>query len=173
MGGYSRPVPLAPEHQLDEFDCESPAQTDWLRRFARVAQASDTSKVYVVTTEEDLKRVVAYYALATGGIDQAEASERIRKGTGAYAVPAIILTRLGVDKTAAGQGVGRSLVRDALIRVERAASIVGVRALLVHAESPEARDFYRHIAEFDESPVDRHQLMLLMKDIRAMLRAGP
>ncbi len=172
MVGYLKPVPLAREHDLDEFECESPAQTDWLRRFARVAQASDTSRVYVVTTEENLARVVAYYALATGGIDQAEASPRTRKGTGAYDVPAILLTRLGVDKTAAGQGVGRSLVRDALLRVDQAASIVGVRALLIHAETPEARDFYMHLAEFDQSPVDRYQLMLLMKDIRAILRAG-
>ncbi len=169
MGGYLRPVPLTPEHQLDEFECDSLAQTEWLRRFARVAQASSTGKVYVATTDEDPTRVVGYYALATGGIDQAAATGRIRKGTGAYDIPVIILTRLGVDRAAAGQGLGRSLVRDALIRVVQAADVVGVRALMIHAESLEAKAFYLRVAEFEESPVDRLQLMLLMKDIRAAI----
>lgn len=173
MVGYLKPVPLAAAHRLDEFDCGSAAQTEWLRRFARVAQASDTGRVYVATTDEDATRVIGYYALATGGIDLVAATERIRRGTGAYDIPVIVLTRLGVDKTAAGKGVGRSLVRDALLRVVQVAELVGVRALLIHAESVEARAFYRHVAEFDESPVDPLQLMLLMKDLRAALRADP
>jgi hypothetical protein len=43
--------------------------------------------------------------------------------------------------------------------------------LLVHAESVAARDFYRHLVpEFETSPTDDLQLVLLMKDIRRTLR---
>jgi hypothetical protein len=47
---------------------------------------------------------------------------------------------------------------------------IGCRALLVHAESSEARDFYRHLLpELEDSPIDPLHLILLMKDIRRTL----
>ena len=43
---------------------------------------------------------------------------------------------------------------------------------LVHAETPQARDFYLHlIPEFEPSPTDDLHLVLLMKDILRTLRA--
>lgn len=56
------------------------------------------------------------------------APERVTKGAGKYPVPVIILTRLGVDLSEQGRGLGRALVVDALRRVDAAADIVGVRA---------------------------------------------
>jgi hypothetical protein len=47
---------------------------------------------------------------------------------------------------------------------------IGCRALLIHAESNDARDFYRHLVpELQESPTDPLHLVLLMKDIRRTL----
>jgi hypothetical protein len=49
---------------------------------------------------------------------------------------------------------------------------IGCRGLLVHAESDEARTFYRHLVpELEQSPTDPLHLVLLMKDIRRTLRA--
>jgi hypothetical protein len=62
------------------------------------------------------------------------------------------------------------LLRDALLRVAEAADIVGVRALLIHAKDQEAREWYLGKADFDESPVDSLQLMLLMKDLRKAIQ---
>ena len=43
---------------------------------------------------------------------------------------------------------------------------IGCRGLLVHAETPAASDFYRHlIPEFEPSPTDQLHLVLLMKAI--------
>ncbi|MDO8485836.1 MAG: hypothetical protein Q7S35_12920 [Candidatus Limnocylindrales bacterium] len=48
---------------------------------------------------------------------------------------------------------------------------VGVRALLIHAETPEAAEFYRRIHPgFLPSPTDPLHLVLLMKDLRAAIR---
>jgi hypothetical protein len=54
--------------------------------------------------------------------------------------------------------------------VAEAADIVGVRALLIHAKDQEAREWYLGKADFDESPIDSLQLMLLMKDLRKAIR---
>jgi len=169
MGQFTGPVPLGPKHQVDGFDCGSPAQTEWLRRWARIAQDTDTGRVYV-TTPADSAKVVGYYALATGAVAQADATARVRAGAGRYPISVIILTRLGVDLSVQGHGVGRSLVRDALLRVEQAADLVGVRALLIHAESDGARDFYQHVAEFEESPGEPLHLLLTLEDLRTALQ---
>ena len=168
MPDFAPPVPLSHEHQLDAFDCGSDAQSEWLRRYARQAQGSGTSRIYVVTRPGS-RSVVGYYALAAGSVEPAAAPDRLTKGAGRYDVPVVLMTRLNVDRTAQGLGLGRSLVVDALARVVQAAEVIGVRALLIHAESENARQFYLHLAEFESSPTDPLHLVLLMKDLRAAL----
>jgi GNAT superfamily N-acetyltransferase len=49
---------------------------------------------------------------------------------------------LAVHKDEQGTGLGRALLKDALSRMERAADILGIRAVLVHAIDQQARAFY-------------------------------
>lgn len=157
-------------HDVSPFDCGSEAQTRWLRQAAPTAQAARTAVVYVVTpTGED--RVVGYYALAAASVARADAPPSLLERAGRSAIPVVLLARLGVDTTAQGLGLGAALVKDAMVRAHRAAETIGARALLIHAESPTARDFYQHVAEFEVSPTDPLHLVLLMADIEAIL--GP
>jgi GNAT superfamily N-acetyltransferase len=159
---------LAARHRLDGFDCGSAAQNTWLIRHARHAHAAGTSRVYVVARPED-GVVVGYYALATGAVLPADAAPRVAKGAGRHPIPVILLARLAVDRTEQGHGLGRALVKDALLRVDAAADIIGVRALLIHAENDEAGAFYRGLAPFEPSPTDPLHLLLLLKDVRKAL----
>ncbi len=170
MSRYSQVELLTAAHQVEDFDCGSDAQSIWLRRHALNAHNAGTSRVYVVRRLAD-DVVVGYHALATGGVMPIDAPDRVRKGAGQYPVPVILLTRLGVDLSEKGEGLGRALLKDALLRVVSAAEIVGIRAMLVHAEDEEARDFYMHHVEFEPSPTDPLHLMLLMKDLRRSLSA--
>ena len=115
-------------------------------------------------------RVVGYYALTTGSVLHTDAPTRLTKGTGQFDVPVVILARLGEDKNYQQQGLGRAIVVDAFRRVDKVADDVGVRAMLIHAEDEDARQFYMNLATFDVSPVDPRQLMLLMKDLRRAIR---
>jgi len=63
------------------------------------------------------------------------------KGVARHAIPIILLTRLAVDERYQGAGLGRMLVRETLLRVDRAEDEIGVRALLVHAKDEFARDY--------------------------------
>jgi GNAT superfamily N-acetyltransferase len=169
---YGRVEPLGSDHDVGEFDCGSDAQTAWLRRHALQAQRSDTAKVYVMCLA-DSRKVVGYYALAAGSVSHAEVPPRITKGVGRYPVPVVILTRLGVDVSEQGRGLGSALVRDALFQTASIADRVGVRALLIHAETPEAATFYQRIDPgFEQSPTDALHLVLVMKDLRAAIRAA-
>lgn len=164
-GRYSQIESLEASHNVSDFDCGSDAQTVWLRKHALAAHRSGTSRVRVVTRVED-DVVVGYYALASGAVLHEDAPERVKRGVGQYPIPVVILTRLGVDASEQGRGLGKALVVDALRRVDVAAQEVGVRALLIHSESDDARNFYLRLAEFEASPTDPLHLLLLMKDLR-------
>jgi GNAT superfamily N-acetyltransferase len=162
-------VRFAPgRHDLSAFDCGSDAQTRWLRRVARTAQAARTAVVYVVTPEGE-DRVVGYYALAAASVAQADVPAPLLKAAGRSPIPVILLARLGVDLGAQRHGLGIALVKDAMLRAHQAAETVGARALLVHAESATARDFYIHLAEFEPSPTDPLHLILPMADFERIL----
>jgi len=167
---YGRIEPIAPDHDTRSFDCGSDEQTAWLVRHALRAHQSDTAKVYVVCLAGS-RSVVGYYALAAGSIEHAEAPPRLTKGVGRYPVPVVILTRLGVDLDQQGRGLGSALVRDALFQVAAIADRVGVRALLIHAETPVAAAFYQRIDPgFEASPTDPLHMALLIKDLRRAIR---
>jgi GNAT superfamily N-acetyltransferase len=167
---YGRVESLTPDHDTAGFDCGSEAQTTWLRRHALMAHQSDTVRVYAVCPTST-RRVVGYYALAAGSVAQDGVPPRITKGLGRYPVPVVLLTRLGVDVSEQGRGLGSALVRDALLQTAAIADRVGVRALLIHAETPEAADFYRRIDPgFEPSPTNPLHLVLLMKDLSAAIR---
>ncbi len=166
---FDGPVRFDPaRHDVADIDCGSEAQSDWLRRVARTAQAARTAVVYVVTPQDD-DRVVGFHALAAASVVPAEAGGRLRRAAGRSPFPVILLARLGVDRRVQGQGLGAALVRDAMLRALAASGAIGARALLVHAESPAARDFYLHLAEFEQSPTDPLHLVVLMTDIEAAL----
>lgn len=170
MSAFLRPDKLRSDHDIKDFDCGSEAQTTWLVRHALEAQRSDSARVYVVCRRGSVK-VVGYYALAAGSVAHDSVSPRVASGLGRYPIPVVLLTRLGVDVTEQGRGLGFSLVQDALLQTAAVAERIAVRALLIHAETPVAAGFYRRISPaFEESPADPLQLILLIKDLRSALR---
>ncbi|WP_179875595.1 hypothetical protein [Sinorhizobium sp. BJ1] len=54
-------------------------------------------------------------------------------------VPVAVLGRFAIDHAYPGRGVGRALVRDAGLRLLNAGEIPGIRCVLVHAISNDAR----------------------------------
>ena len=162
--------PLSATHVVAGFDCGSHAQSDWLIRHSLQAHRSGLSRVYVVRDlDKPDGRLAGYYALSAGSVAPADASRRMMQGTGRYHQPVVILTRLGVDRSSQGAGLGRALVVDALRRIAVASEVIGVRAVLIHCESTAARDFYLRLAKFEASPTDPMHLLLLMKDLRRAL----
>jgi len=156
---------LAKIHDLNHFDCGKASLNEWLRRYARQNQAADAAQTYVVHRG---RSVTGFYSLAYGSVQREETSARIAKGLARHPVPVIILARLAVDLCEAGQGLGKALLKSALVQVNSAADIAGARALLVHAIDEDARNFYEHFG-FEPSPLNDHTLMLLMKDLRASM----
>lgn len=166
---YRPPVLLDDTHRLDQFECRSVEQTEWLRRHARTSSGTATTRVLVVTPESS-GEVVAHSAWCVASVSLADAPSRMRRGAGRHPQPVALLARLGVDVGHEGRGLGAGLLQDVFARTLALGEEIGCRGLLVHAETAEARDFYRHLVpEFAASPTDELHLFLLMKDIRRTL----
>lgn len=108
---------------------------------------------------------MGYYSLAVGAVDHAQAPPRVKKGLARHPIPVMVLARLAVDRRYQGQQIGRGLLKDALLRTLGLAEQAGVRAILVHAKDTEAVSFYKRF-DFEPSPLDPLQLLLLVKDVR-------
>ena len=156
------PLPLAEHHDLAGFQSGVATLDDWLSRRALANQASGASRVYVVC---DGRKIAGYYALASGAVSVAQATGRFRRNM-RDAIPVVVLGRLAVGQSYQKRGLGRALFRDAALRVLQAASTIGIRGILVHAISPEARNFYLAIG-FDPSPLDELTLMITLAGVRA------
>jgi GNAT superfamily N-acetyltransferase len=157
----SVPAPLANHHALTEFASGIAALDDWLKRRALANQASGASRTFVIC---DAETVVGYYALAAGAVAVAAAPGRFRRNM-PEPIPVAILARLAVGRAWQGRGLGRALFRDGALRVLNAAETLGIRGILVHAVSDEARAFYLALG-FEPSPLEPMTLMVTLADVR-------
>lgn len=164
-GPYSVPRLLTVQDQLDEFDCGEPSLTDWLVSRAQANQSSGASRTYVTLDQE--ARVVGYYCLSSGAVQAERVPGKVRRNQ-PNPIPVVLLGRLAVATKEQGNGLGKHLLRDAILRAVQAADVIGVRALLVHALHKSAKDFYQRF-DFEPSPTDELHLLLLIKDAKDLL----
>ncbi len=158
------PSPLTADHTLGGFDSGVPSLDDWLRRRALHNQASGASRTFVVC---DANRVVAYYALAASAVAPDAAPGRFRRNM-PDPIPVVVLARLAIASEQQGRGLGRALFQDAAKRVIHAADTIGIRGLLVHAISEEAKAFYIRLG-LDPSPLEPMTLMTTVTALKAAL----
>ena len=158
------PERLTAAHDVSAFDSGAPDLDDWLKKRALANEDTGASRTYVVCSGG---RVVGYCALASGGVAQVQAPGRVRRNM-PDPVPVMILGRLAVDRAWQGHSLGRSLLRDAVLRTLQAAEIGGIRAILVHAISEDAKRFYQRYG-FRDSPVDPMTLMITVADAEKAL----
>lgn len=164
ISGLLPPEPLADHHDIGNFRSGEATLDDWLKRRARANQVSGASRTYVLC---EGKRVIGYYALASGVVTVESAPGRFRRNMPSP-IPAAVLARLAVDSDWRGRGLGRALFRDAAGRVAQAAEAIGIRGIVVHAISEEAKKFYLALG-FDASTSEPMTLMVTLSDIRAAL----
>ncbi len=157
----SAPGPLAPHHDLVAFESGMDSLDQWLKRRALKNQESGASRIFVACEGQ---RVVAYYSLASSSVAVDAAPGRFRRNM-PDPIPVVVLGRLAVDRSLHGKGIGRALVRDAGLRVGQAADVIGIRGMIVHALSEQAKAFYERVG-FSLSPLDSMMLMIAMVDMR-------
>lgn len=153
---------LTSEHDVAPFCCGIPSLDDWLQKRALKNQGSNASRTFVICMNH---RVIGYYALATGSVERLIAPGAIARNM-PEPIPLIVLGRLAIDARYQRQRLGGALLKDAMLRTLSIAQNVGVRGLLVHSISKQAKQFYLSYG-FQVSPVEPMTLLLSVQHIKS------
>ena len=160
------PEPLTAQHEVVSFRSGEPSLDDWLKRRALRSQLSGSARTFVATADG---RVVGYCSLAVGAIARDVAVSRVKRNM-PDPIPAMLLARLAIDRSWQGCGLGSGLLKDAVYRILQAADLAGIRALLVHAISLEAKRFYQYFG-FRASESEPMTLMATLQDLSKALES--
>ena len=113
--------------------------------------------VYVVYSDGI---VAGFYTLSTHSVARDSACSWLARNAPDQ-VPAVLLGMLGVDERFEGQGLGSSLLRDAIVNALKVADLAGARAILVDPTGEKAASFYAHFGFVKLSGTDRMTLKLI------------
>ena len=140
--------PLDRKHDRKDFTCGN-ARID---SYFREAVSQDVKRKYAtcfVASEIATSRVAGFYTLSSSNVPLIEVPEALAKKLPRYpSVPAVPIGWLGRHRDYAGQGLGESLLFDAMSTV--ATAPIGVHAIFANAIDDKAASFY---AAFGFSPL--------------------
>ena len=157
---------LDKSHDRTEFDCGQSMLDEWIKDRAGQFDRRDLSRTFVATHPNELA-VVGYYAISSHRVVYEMLPDAEAKGLPRLDVPVVLIGRLAVARSEQGQGLGSSLLVDALRRSADISEQIGVRAVEVDAIDDTARFFY---LKFGFRPLldDPRHLFLPMHEIRKL-----
>lgn len=158
-----QPRPIEASDNTTDFDSGEESLDRYLADRALTNHLDDLGRCYVCI-DGDTEKVLGYYTLSAVAVEHADLPGKVRRNA-PNPVPAVLIGRLAIDVKAKGSGLGRFLVRDAILSTLAAADRIGVRILLVHALHEQAAAFYEKLG-FKRSPTDPLHLYLALADAR-------
>lgn len=132
------PSPLTALHRKAIFDCGHGSLNRWLIQRALTDQIAGRARTYVVCAG---RHVVGFYAISVGSAYVNELTNARAPGRTA-GIPLALLIGPAVDFSQQGKGLGAGLLKDAMLRVERAAATLGIRGIMVDALNQGSATFY-------------------------------
>ena len=139
MTAFSAPRQLSEKDDISSFCCGVEVVDDWAHRRAHKAMSQGTAVVYTCFADN---RVAGLYSLSAHSVARSDVKGGWLRRNTPEQIPAVLLGMLGVDKDYQGQGLGRSLLRDAVLRARNVSREIGARALLVDPAGEGASRFY-------------------------------
>jgi len=156
MNEYTPVELLQSVHDRSQFDCGVASLNVYLQKYALQNQKKRMIRNYVTCKA---KQVVGFYSLVYGSVGQDAAPKFLLQGGGKYALPVMILARLAVTKTEKGNGLGKALLKNAILRTLQAADIAGLKAVFVQAKNNEVKQFYE---QYGFMAIPNHPLHLFL-----------
>lgn len=164
MNAVTCPALLNSNHDISRFSCGEASLDDWLKKRALKNQENGASRTFVICNDN---QVIGYYALATGSVERINSPKSIARNM-PDPIPVIVLARLAIVQESKQNGLGSALLKDAMLRTLTIADNVGVRALLVHTISDEAKDFYLKYG-FQETAFESMTLMFSISNLKKVV----
>ena len=160
--------PLGKKHDRATFFCGKDSLDQYLKNQAGQAVGKNLTAVFVLTP--DGKTIAGYYTLSSYAVKLDEIPEDIaKKLTRMQEIPATLLGRLARSVDFRGQGIGETLLVDALKKALQNSTHVASWAVIVDAKDEEAAEFYQRYG-FISFPSRPNRLFLPMTSIQRVFR---
>ena len=156
MNSFSEPKIIEKKDLTKDFDCGNFKLNDYLKKYAFQNQKKNISKTFITKKNN---KIVGYYTLVFSSIQKKKLDLKTSKNLPNYPIPAILIARLAVDISQQNNGLGKGLLKDAMLRAIRASSIAGLKVILVQAKDDKSKSFYQKF-DFIVSPIDNLILYL-------------
>lgn len=146
-------VPYDKSIDRKAFDCGRHfALNTYIAQQATQDEKRNVSRTFMLVEDGQL---IGYYTLANASVVESDLSEEQMKKMPRYPMPAVLLSRLAVDKGQQGKGVGKRLMVDFFRRVYAISKHSGVAFILVDAKDEKAASYYRDLdfVETNTSPL--------------------
>jgi predicted N-acetyltransferase YhbS len=150
------------------FDCAvHPALNTYIAQNAGQDEKRNLSRTFLYVEEGVL---LGYYTLANASVALDELGDNHAKKLPRYPIPAVLLSRLAVDKARQGSGLGKRLMADFLRRVYLISKHSGVAFIVVDAKDQNAAKYYMRLL-FEPSKGNPLRMVLPTATIIRELRA--
>ncbi|MEO7017531.1 MAG: GNAT family N-acetyltransferase [Leifsonia sp.] len=168
MSEFLSPRAIEARHRVDDFTSGEESLDEWLRTRALKNETAGASRTFV-SVDRVSGTVAGYYCLSASSLRSEDANAALRRNM-PNPIPVLLIGRLAVDYRQVCQGLGASLLQDALLKSLQASRLVGARAILVQALSDSARMFYQKFG-FSPIPHDERTMVLRIADAERTVRA--
>jgi GNAT superfamily N-acetyltransferase len=119
--------PIAKHHNRNGFNCGEPELNEFLHKYARQSHERGGWKTYVAIDDADGKTIHGYYSLSPASVQD---------------TPAYRLSRLAVNVSLQGKGLGTQLLLAAGRRCLRVASEAGGTVMVIDAKNDRVAAWY-------------------------------
>ena len=163
--------PICKQHNRKAFNCGDVALNEFLTRHARKSHEKGGAKTFLAIDDADSKKILGFYSLSPASIAYERTPEIVKRGLARHEVPVFRLSRLAVDCSVQGQGVGGQLLLAAGRRCLFVATQAGGVAMLIDAKNERIAEWY---ASYGAVPLLDAPLSLLLpfKTIHTALNAA-
>ena len=160
---------LSSKHPKSKFDCGVDMLNSYLHKQANQDIKRKLSACFVLIDKET-ELIKGYYTLSNSSIEQKFIPDNIaKKLPNSYTnLPTTLLGRLATDKKFMNQGVGKTLLVDALRRSYYTSESIGSFAVIVDPLNDKAVKFYKKFG-FILLP-DSGKMFLPMKTIKTLFQ---
>jgi GNAT superfamily N-acetyltransferase len=158
---------LVKAHPRKAFTSGQAQVDDWLATKALQHQDKHLSTTQVLI--DGAGAIVGYYTLATGQIDFGDLPAESAKKLPRRILPVAVLAWLGVATASHGQGLGRSLLAQALCDCYEAGRTFAFIAVILDCIDDRAKAFYEHF-DFASLPGRPYRLFLSAGQLEAMMK---
>jgi GNAT superfamily N-acetyltransferase len=159
---------ISKELDFSTFDSGRPSINDYLKEYALQNHRSGRAKTYVACIDNN--RVVGFYSLCPAEISYKQTVVPLKAGQPkGQRIPVLKLAQLGIDIDYQGKGLGKALLKDAILNCYQAAQKVGGRAIIIDALDEDVMNFYIKLG-FEIAIPESKTLMLKISTIEKSLK---